>query len=296
MSGILHKLHYFIKELKHITISSSKANQFEQCHDQLVLVAIKKLLKEVVKNKDDDVDVTFIEVNTILKSCQIICYNEDLKKIAAELLSYCNSVLTDRESILKTLLDCIHNSKGVSDVSILDVTKMNVKSLMPICKKMFSLEHLKADDLLLAFHKTELKQIYSLLSQTHFFSPDAFQSQMDWQFAQREQRWNELHLAKRSVRIPISTHINVRLAAIKGQTFMLPSSAPNSPVFKDETAAPITRMRALSAPKMSQKDYSTSSTVIDQNTMVASFKEMKLAPSSKSEDESDERRRQTKKQ
>ncbi|MGE3318437.1 MAG: hypothetical protein AB7I18_04000 [Candidatus Berkiella sp.] len=298
MSGILHKLANFIKDLKHLSLRSSEVNQYQQYHDQLALATLKKQIKDITQNKDSDLDVTYAEVIVLQKLCQQTFHHQDLKKVAGEILAYCNSVLTERDALLKSLLRFIHDCKVVSDVSYLDIAKMNIKPLVPICTKIFCLEHHKVDDVLTFVHHADLKKMYVILSRVYYFSQETLQSQITLQNEQLEQQVAVYNRATKSIRIPVSTSFNVRLAALQGQAVMVPSSAPTSPVFRE--AAPITRLRALSAPRLKNEksELSTSSTLvlekdlIIEQDLVTPFRELKIAPSSRSEDESDEKRQE----
>lgn len=288
MSGILHKLTHFIKELKHLSLSPSPENQFQHYSDQLAKSGLKKLLKQIIQDKDDDLAVTDAELIALQKSARQILHSGNFKKIANEIVAYCDSILLEREELLKFLLDLIWLCKMVNAIAVLDVSKI-VKPLVPICKRAFGTEFHKTDEIISFFHHSDYISLFTALSKCAFFSQQIFQSLIANQSERLEQQTKELRSAKNAVRVPLSANLLDKLAALQEQNAMAPSSAPTSPAAKE--SLPVMRMRALSAPRMNMTDYSTSSTLAIEQDLVSSFNNLIIAPSSRSEDESDEKRR-----
>jgi hypothetical protein len=246
------------------------------------------------------------------RNCKKPFFNETLQKlIANDILPYCNLVLEQRNTILINLLDLIYTCKVVTDISFMDSKKINPK-LVQICRKLYETE-----DVILFFQLSKVEALYAVLHTSACFSQELFLTRTAQQQNNYEAKLTELRSAKKS----FAPDLTAGFAKLRSEGYhpIFASSAPVSPL-KREVPAP--RLYSLpNSPKShitlgdaceisttgpmvaAPKDIgyrrgasvaSTSSTLLLGN-LSDEFYKMTLGPSSKSEDESDEKRMKAKK-
>lgn len=315
MPSLIHKLRHFIKELKKFSYPSaakgerSESFHIEQIHDQLAYQTLINLLEDTIEDKDDDWDISFVELVALQRNCKKPFFNETLQKlIANDILPYCNLVLEQRNTILINLLDLIYTCKVVTDISFMDSKKINPK-LVQICRKLYETE-----DVILFFQLSKVDALYAVLHKSACFSQELFLTRTAQQQNNYEAKLTELRNARKN----ITPDLNAGFAKLRQESYhpIFASSAPVSPL-KREVPTPrlyslpnspkshmtlgdayeiSTTGPMLAAPKDRQgaSVASTSSTLLLGN-LSDEFYKMTLGPSSKSEDESDEKRMKAKK-
>lgn len=252
MSGIIHKLNHFIKDLKRFTFPIPTPNSNEHLHDQFLYKALKKRLKDLVQDKVDDFDVPYDGLAGLQMTCEQSFYNEALKKLCQEISAYCNEVLEDRQLLLQTLLEFIHNIKVVTDVTFINMSKINAK-ILPICKKLFKVhEHCKMEEYISFIRVTDTKLLYATIDGSGVFSHEQFISQLKKQEINYQNKFTELETARKNF-VSKQKEANAfrpslieKFAALSLQatSATVPASAPTSPV-KMDIELPKARSRSL---------------------------------------------------
>lgn len=260
MSGIIHKLNHFIKDLKRFAFPIPTPNPNEHLHDQFLYRALKKRLKDLVQDKVDDFDIPYDGLAGLQMSCEHSFYNEALKKIRQEISAYCYEVLEDRQLLLQNLLDFIHNIRVITDVAFINTSKINAK-ISPICKKLFKVhEHCKMEDYISFIRATDTKLLYATIDGSGVFSHEQFLAQLKKQEQNYQNKLTELETARKSivskqkVANAFRPSLIEKFAALSLQpsSAMVPASAPTSPV-KMGIEPPMARSRSLPTYEKAQR-------------------------------------------
>ncbi|MBS0286262.1 MAG: hypothetical protein JSR17_03140 [Proteobacteria bacterium] len=321
MSGVLHKLKHFKRELKHFSFAEI-TNEIQRINDQFALISLKRILKDVVEESEDDFEISYDELEAIQLNCKNF-HDQNLNKIAQALMTYCRSVVTERNTLLQNLLEFIYNCQLISDPALIDYSKVDPK-IIAICKKLYN-----TDDMTTYLHDKKIEILLEGIAKFPFFSQEQFQKLTEQCQQSFEKKLSLLIARKQASAKPVSFPAFLPSFAEKMQTLssklqMAPSSAPTSPTKADTdkgvrsrsvpnsakaktaterlTSFPPERGRSSShtiyAVPAQQKDEteSTASTVLMAESGLADdFFHLTLGPSSRSEDDSDEKKRQEEK-
>lgn len=321
MSGVLHKLKHFKKALNDFNFPAEK-DEIKRIHDQFALIELKRVLSDVIKESQDDFEVSYDELKEIQSNCKQ-CHDDTLEALVRSIASYCLGVITDRNTSLKNLLDFIYNCKMISNPALIDLTKID-PLVSIIFKKLYGTEDMVA---YILAHKPG--KLYEKIYKFPFFSQEEFRQLSAKCLQDTEQRLSLFSSATKQVETKPSSYpiFSPRFAEKIKAAPMAAASAPTSPTKVDaaqggrsksvpnsakakratERLPPVIpspeRGRSSSeaifaAPAavlyQQRKESSTSSTVLlaDSNELADDFFRLALGPSSKSEDDSDERKMQ----
>jgi hypothetical protein len=336
MSGILHKLDHYLKELNKFAFPAKIHNYNDYISDQLSCIALKKHLEHTIENKEDDFVITYVELLALVSHTEKIVFNNvTLSQLANEVVKECNIVINEREALLKAILELIYHCKIARDISFINEDKVNSK-ISIIFKKLFKQnDHFKAADIISFIHTAQIKSLYVALYKFTFFSSDLIRQYTDNQLQDLEQVEAVLVAAKKIV-LPQRVAGISFTPKLQSITQVVTTSAPNTPVtnnidtslarsrslpdaVKAQSAATrITESVTLMYPHISRKQRSSSDSPLkfpegfeDRRpscdstavTLIPDNEEklpellynLKLAPSSKSEDDSEDLNKPVKK-
>jgi hypothetical protein len=133
-------------------------------HDPILLANLITVVKTVVKNKQNDWEITFAELSQIQSQCTTFSNPLLTEMVMKEIFSLCESMIAERKNLVFTLLDFICECKVVRDLK-----RLNIDSYHPDIFNALRFI-LGSADIITLIRQTDLDKLFSAIKGAKIFA------------------------------------------------------------------------------------------------------------------------------
>ena len=247
-------------------------------HDQNAPIHLKNIinyLKEVVKDKQHDWQVSFAELNQIQLFCTTF-NNENLTKLVMEdICGLCEGVMAQRKALVHSMLDFVYECKMVREQA-----RLNIAFYHPDILETLAII-LKSEEVISFIRQTEFNALFAAIKKSNIFAESDLGSWARPKLAALEKLFEGMIISEKTVeptRFPGGVHhmSPLVLDRLKRKSrYNMPFSAPTSPtqpqpaLTRNASSLPNTPKRVIDPPAITEpvpplllSGLSTSQTIV----------------------------------
>ncbi len=208
----------------------------QQKQDQETLTNLLTLLKMIVKDRVEDLDISHADLLTVQNHCKP-CSNKQLDLLVSENIKiFCITALQERNALFSNVYGFIFNCKIVTSMSLIDFTKVG-PDIIAVCKMLFKTDNPKS-----FIESKEIGVLLGLLQNEFLFSKQLMFTHVTHLQKEYEDKLVAISKAREGISptrfqggdFTITPFFRDKFANLRkyGRDPFTASSAPNSPTAK----------------------------------------------------------------